>query len=199
MARRQPQSGLTLIELLITLLIAAIVAAMVAPSFAQTMGERRVTTGARAFAATLRKAQAAALARNRIIEVTFTASDPVPGSASSATSAGASTGRWLARVTPAAGEADFVDGYASSTQLPGVTIEATESRVGFTPLGRPVLFGGAGPTALDSTVVLRFTDQPTSRRMCAYLTTGGAVRVCDPRRDAGHPAACRPQLAAGAC
>jgi len=80
-----------------------------------------------------------------------------------------------------------------------VSIEATESQVGFTPLGRPVLLGGAGPVALSSIVVLRFTDQPTSRRMCTYLTTGGAIRVCDPRQADGQPNACRPQLAAGAC
>ncbi len=191
--------GFSLIELLIAIAITAIVAVMVTPSFAQIMGERRVQAGAVAMAATLRKAQASAIARNRIVEVLFTAAEPVPTGVLAATSAAASNGRWLARTLPTASAADFIDGYDAAAQLPTVTIASTQNAFGFTPLGRPVLLGGTVPTALTNTVVVRFSDGPTSRRICTYLTTGGAISTCDPTLASGKVGSCQPQLPASAC
>lgn len=199
MIPRDAQLGLSLIELLIAMLIAAIVAAMVSPSFADLMGERRVTAGARAYAASLRMAQAGAVARNRLTEVFFTASDPVPATVASATTGMPTQGGWMARVRSASNPGDFIDGYSIARRLRNVQVEASASIVGFTPLGRPISFVAGAPVPLDDAFVARFTDGATGRRMCTYMTTGGAVRICDPSRADGEPTACRPQLALGAC
>lgn len=165
------------------------------------MGERRASTAASAFSATLRKAKAAALARNRLVEVIFTTTEPSPATVVSATATASTSGQWLARVTPPTAAADYIDGYSARTGSRGVTITSSVDAIGFTPLGRPVLTGaGAGaPPALAETLIVRFDDTATARRFCTYVTTGGAVRTCDPRLPSGHGSACRPQLADDAC
>lgn len=199
MSPYRTQHGLTLLELLIALLITAIVAAIATPSFSGLMGERRVAASARAYAATLRIAQAAALARNRTIEVLFTAAEPTPLSVVGAAAAPASEGRWLARVRSATEPTDFIDGHSLPVGSAAVQVVADVNVIGFTALGRPVTFAGGLPSPLDDTVVVRFSDAASSRRMCTYLTTGGAVRICNPGRSSGQTGACVPQLAAGAC
>lgn len=192
--------GFTLLEMLIALGIMAVVTAFAVPGFTDLLAERRAASAARAYATALRKAQAEAIARNRIVEVLFTASDPVPANVTTAVATAAASGRrWLVRQTAPSAATDFIDGHSLVDRTPSITIASTAGTVGFTPLGRPVDLAGGVVSPLAATVVVRFTDAPGGRRICTYLTTGGAVKVCDPRFAPGEAQACEPQLAAGDC
>lgn len=187
-------------EALFALAILAIVTAIAVPSFATLLSERRVTAGARAFAAALRKAQAEATARNRTVEVLFTAAEPSPLTVVAATPASAASARqWMVRQAAPADASAYVDGYSVAAHTPTVNVEATSSTVAFTPLGRPVQLAGGVMTPLVAPMVIRFTDAGSARRYCTYLTTGGAIRSCDPTQPSGRASACVPQLTAGAC
>jgi hypothetical protein len=111
----------------------------------------------------------------------------------------AGAGNWLVRQTAPLDEGAYIDGYAIASEMPTIGMDATRSVVGFTPLGRPVDLSGGTPLPLADPLVVRFTDGATARRYCTYLTTGGAIRTCDPTRPAGHGASCAPQLPDGAC
>ena len=194
------QRGFTLLEALIAMTIMAIVTALAVPSFSALLSERRVSSSAQAYAAALRKAQAEASARNRTVEVLFTAADPTPATVTTASAAAAaSSRRWMVRQQAPTGVTDFIEGFSLADQMPTVSIEAAPTAVGFTPLGRPVDLSAGAATPLAARMVVRFTDTATARRVCTYLTTGGAVRVCDPTKSSGHGSACQPQLAAGDC
>ena len=192
--------GFTLLEMLIALAIMAIVTAFAVPAFTDLLSDRRAAAAARSYATSLRKAQSESIARNRIVEVLFTASDPVPANVVSAVAmSAAGSHRWLVRQTAPTGTADFVDGHSLLDRTPNVTVASTAGTVGFTPLGRPVDLAGGVVSPLANTVVVRFTEGGSGRRICTYLTTGGAVKVCDPSFGAGQAQACEPQLAAGDC
>ncbi len=197
---RAAHAGFTLLETLITLMIMAIVTAITVPAFSNLLGESRVSAAARAYASALRKAQAVAIARNRNTEVLFSSAAPTPATVVTATAAaaGSSTG-WITRLVGATTATDFVEGFSLTEQVPNVSIAATPTVLGFTPLGRPVDLTGGALVALGATTVVRFTEATSSRRWCTYLTTGGAVRVCDPTQVVGRPSSCQPDLAAGDC
>jgi len=200
MAGSATERGYTLLEALFAVAILAIVTVIAAPSFSALLSERRVSSSAKAFAAALRKAQAEATARNRNVEVLFTTTEPSPTTVLSATpTAAASAGNWLVRQTAPTDASAYIDGHALASQMPTVVMDATRTVVGFTPLGRPVDLSGGMLLPLADPLVVRFTDRATTRRYCTYLTTGGAIRTCDPIRPAGDVASCVPHLADGAC
>ena len=192
-------AGFTLVESMVVLAIVAIVAALAMPSFARLMAHRRVLAAASDYVQALRLAQVEAIRRNRTVEVLFTGTDPLPANvlAASAAPSGAACCR-LVRAAGPRGAADYVAGSGRSDDAGArVDIDAGAVRsVAFTPTGRPLDYTGPAPQALAAALVVRFTDVPSARRLCAVLSAGGAARLCDPQRAAGAPMACPASLPA---
>lgn len=195
---RPRSGGFTLIEALIALSITAVLVAVAVPGIEPLLSQRRLLAATSDFVAALRAAQVEAIRRNRTVEVLFVAG---PATAASVTTAaavasGAAAGR-MTRVVNPQGAADFVAG-ANPTGGPArVSIDAGGVRsIAFTPTGRPLDHTAAPGAALAAPIVVRFTDAPSMRRLCAVVSTGGSTRVCDPTRPAGEPQACPSSLPA---
>lgn len=194
------ERGFTLVEAMVVLSILAITASVALPSFRDLQANRQVSSAAQAYLASLRKAQSEAVARNRNIEVMFTAAAPKKATTVIATPASAAAARrWMVRERTPADTGAFVDAYAVDQNLPTVEMAAAVTSIGFTPLGRAVDFSTGQRLPLAGNAVVSFTHVATGRRACAYLTPGGSAGVCDPARAAGEVQACMPALAAGEC
>lgn len=197
---QSPSRGFTIVELLTAVAVSAILAAVAIPSFADLLASRRVQSTASGLGQALKSAQAEAIRRNRLVEVIFTTSEPVPAETVGATAriAGAATA-FMVRVVNPQGAGDFITGQTIGEDGATTIDSAGVTSIGFTPMGRPMNLSAAPGAALAQSIVLRVTDTRSSRRMCVALATGGSVRVCDPKRATGSAAACQPALAAGAC
>lgn len=186
-------AGFTLIEAMIALAIMAILGAMAVPNFQRLLAERRVLAAASEYVGALRTAQAEAIRRNRTVEVLFTGSDPVPANTASAraVTSGAGGNR-LVRAASKRDASDYVAGYGGGDTSAAVAIDAgTVTSIAFTSTGRPLDYTDAsGGQPLTGPVTVRFTDALSSRRLCALLSPGGSVRICDPQRAATDPAGC---------
>lgn len=192
--------GFTLVELMTVMAIVAILAGVAAPALGEFVTTRRVQAAASTLAHALKAAQAEAIRRNRTVEVVFTNSAPTRANVATAAPIVASAaGGYLTRVNGAAAADDYVTGArvdeGGSLRLDNAAVSA----VGFTALGRPVDLSGGAPVALAQPVVLRVIDNPSARRMCVTVATGGSVRICDPTRSPPSAAACEPTLPPGGC
>lgn len=201
MSTRSVSAGFTMVELMVVLGIFAVLAGVAMPQLGEMLASRKVGSVAHSLAASYRNAQAEAIRRNRTVEVLFTSAVPVAANAISAAPTAATGARnWLARTTNPATTDDFVGGMALDGDLAKVDLGNTTLRsVAFTPSGRPLDLSSGTAAALAAPLVVRVSTAGTARRLCVTVATGGAVRVCDPSRPAGNPAACVPLLPAGAC
>lgn len=203
MTARRRALGFTLVEAMVSVSIVAVLALLGVPALSDTVNARRVQGAAQSLAATLRTAQGEAIRRNRSVEVIFTNAEPVAASVVGAAPVVASAARgWMARVVAPAGPADFVTGTALAGDFAAIAlVNGTLASVGFTPSARPVDFS-AGPglaAPLAAPLVVRIGMAGTARVRCVSISSGGAVRVCDPSRPSGAVAACEPVLPPGAC
>lgn len=170
------QRGFTLIELLITMAIVAILATLAAPSFKAMLANAQIRTGAQALHDGLQLARVEAIRRNeRIIFTKGTQS------------------AWTVQVeTPLSTVQDrpHTDGSAAAT----VTVTpATATKVTFNALGR-VVPNSSAPTApitqLDVDVPTSVLPAAQSKELRINISSGGAIRLCDPNATAGVGMGC---------
>lgn len=167
--------GFTVIELLITIAIVAILAALVAPSFNVMLANAQIKTAAQAMFDGLQLARVEAIRRNeRVIFTTGTQSS------------------WEVKVESAG---STVQARSSAEGSPAVSMTATPAgatEVTFDGLGRvkPNTDASNSISRLDADVPTSLISAAASRELRITISTGGAIRLCDPNAASGGAMAC---------
>ncbi|MFC5495922.1 GspH/FimT family pseudopilin [Caenimonas terrae] len=169
------QRGFTLIELLITIAIVAILAALAAPSFKVMLANAQIRTAAQASFDGLQLARVEAIRRNQ--RVMF-----IKGANSS----------W--DVTVESGSV-AVQSRTSADGSPSVTMVATPTdatKVTFDGLGRvkPNTDASSTISQIDADVPVSLIPAASSRELRITISSGGAIRLCDPGAPSGSSTGC---------
>ena len=172
LARRR---GVTLIELSITIAVAAILIALAVPSFQIMLANAQIRTAAQALHDGLQLARTEAIRRNE--RVIFT-----KGSQSA----------WTVSVESDASVVQARPSTEGSTVASVAVSPNGATRLTFTSLGRVVANtdGSASISQLDVDVPASVVATADSRELRITITTGGAIRLCDPNVPAGEGMGC---------
>lgn len=174
------RQGFTLIELMIVVAIVSILTVMAMPSFGLWLSNIRVRTMAESIQNGLRLAKNEAALRNDVVVLKFTNADPP-----SCTSTAATSGRnWVV----CWGTTQVQMGYGNAGAK-GTNVSSDFSSVAFNGLGRTTL---ASPGVIDITSSGRACEASGGNVRCLRIlvSTGGKLRMCDPKRAADDPAGC---------
>lgn len=175
MLTRSIQRGFTLIELVIVLVLAAVLVTLAVPSFQIMLANAQIRTATQALYDGLQLARVEAIRRNeRVIFTLGTGSD------------------WT--VTVETGPV-VLQTRSSSEGTRQATVAVTPggaTRVTFDSLGRVVANTGGSATirTLDVDVPTSLIAAADSKEQRVTITTGGAVRTCDPNAAPGTGPAC---------
>ena len=172
---RSVQGGFTLIELIIAIVLTALLVTLAVPSFQIMLANGQIRTATQALYDGLQLARVEAIRRNE--RVVFT------------NSAGSN---WTVTI-----EADgtVVQTRSSSEGTRQATVAVTPNgatQVTFDSLGRVVANtdASASITTLDIDVPTSLIAAADSKEQRVSITTGGAVRTCDPNAAAGTGTSC---------
>ena len=171
----RPQRGFTMIELLITIVIVAILAALAFPSFQSMLANAQIRTAAQALHDGLQLARVEAIRRNE--RVVFTK--------------GTESG-WVVS-TDTLGTTVQTRPYTEGSRSATVTVTPiAATKVTFNALGRVVANTDASSsiTQLDIDVPVTVLSAAQSQDLRITITTGGAIRLCDPHVAAGVGRGC---------
>jgi len=162
--RVNPQSGVTLIELMVTIAIATLLVTLAVPGYTTWIGDSQIRNGAESLGSGLRYAKTQAILRNEPVRLVL---DPTTG-----------TGGWRVQL----------DG--AGTTIQSGTFAESSSRAQFTPIplaARTVTYTALGlvsPTNTDATAVLTEVQVtiPGSRELDVYFggVAGSGIKICDP-------------------
>lgn len=166
MLSRRFQGGVTLVELIVTITIIGVLAALAFPSFESILANAQIRAAAQALHDGLQLARAEGIRRNERVKF-------VLGSNSNWTVA---TDSGTTLQTRPAGE-----GSATVTVTPSGATIAT-----FNALGRIVGNADASASLTQLDIAVASGGQP----LRVTITSGGAVRLCDPNASAGDVRAC---------
>jgi type IV fimbrial biogenesis protein FimT len=201
------QEGMTWIELMVAVAILAILLIIGLPMMNDWIQNRHVNVMAESVAAGLRYAQSEAVKANQTVEFVLTTSavQPAPTNPTAVTlTAGGLTqtdtaSNWMVRVQGDATASGYLQAKSASDGADRARISGPAGAI-FTPLGRVqnVLNADGTSAGAGTTVVYRilnpFADGVDGRRRCVILSSGGAVKVCDPKAPGGDPRSCPPQI-----
>lgn len=172
--------GFSLIELMIVIAILSIIMMMAMPAFMQWARNVRVRTVAESVQNGLRFAKSEAAKRNDAVMLMFT-----EAAAPSCTSPAVATGRnWVV----CAGGAVLQTGYGESGGK-GVAVSSDFSSVTFNGLGRTTL-ATSGVINISTASGVCEANGGNVRCLRILVSTGGKLRMCDPKRASGDPAGC---------
>ncbi|WP_417066919.1 GspH/FimT family pseudopilin [Niveibacterium terrae] len=172
--------GFSLIELMTVIVILSIATTMAMPAFVQWTRNVKVRTVAESVQNGLRFAKMEAAKRNANVELRFT-SAATPGCASTAETSGRN---WVV----CAGSAALRAGYGDAGGA-GVDISSDFASVTFNGLGRTTL-ANSGQINISNASGKCETDGGDVRCLRILVSTGGKLRMCDPKRGSGDPAGC---------
>jgi type IV fimbrial biogenesis protein FimT len=169
------QRGVTLIELLISLAILGVLVSLALPSFKVIMANTQIRTAGQALNDGLHLARAEAIRYNSRVIFTL----------------GTQTGWTVSLESPATTlqSRPYTEGSSSATVT--VTPNAA-TKVTFNSLGRVVANTDASNsiTQLDIDVPTTLISAAQSQDLRVTITSGGAVRLCDPNATAGVGRGC---------
>ena len=200
--RQFSQHGFTLLELMIAIAILAIFLGIGIPAISDWIQNRQVNVLAESIASGLRLAQSEAVQRNVQVDMVLVTSDATaPADPSIATLAAGgltladTSPNWLVRVTGDATPAGFLQGKMAQDGSENARF-AGPAGVRFSPLGRVIASIAANGTTTPPAGNLIFqianplvqSGLGTLRNVS--VSTGGAVRICDPRAVAPDARAC---------
>ena len=199
-----PQRGFNLIEIMIAVAIMGIFLGIGIPAIGDWVQNRQVGVLAESVASGMRMAQLEAVQRNVQIDMVFATSDvtsPADPSAATLTVGGLAktdpTPNWMVRVAGGTTNAGFLQGKMARDGSENARFSGPAG-VRFSPLGRvsaSIAANGAA-TAPAGTLVFKIVNPSIQSGLaiqrCVYVSTGGAVRVCDPRAPSGDGRACVP-------
>jgi type IV fimbrial biogenesis protein FimT len=168
------QRGFTLIELVIAIVLVAVLVSLAVPSFQIMLANAQIRTATQAMYDGLQLARVEAIRRNeRVVFAKGAGSD------------------WTVTVEGGA----VVQTRSSSEGTRQATVAVTPAgatQVTFDSLGRVVTNADASATitTLDVDVPTSLISAADSKEQRVTITTGGAVRTCDPNAAAGTGTAC---------
>ena len=169
------QRGFSLIELMITLAIVAILATVAAPSFKVILANAQIRTASQALQDGLQLARVEAIRRNARVIFTIGTQSTWTVSVESDTS--------TVQTRP------YTEGSAAATVA---VTPAGATQVTFDGLGRVKANADASSsiTQLDIDVPTTLIPASASREQRVTITSGGAIRLCDPNVIAGVGMGC---------
>ncbi|MDO8773434.1 MAG: GspH/FimT family protein [Burkholderiaceae bacterium] len=175
MLSRRLHRGVTLIEMSITIAIAAILIALAVPSFKIMLANAQIRTAAQALHDGLQLARVEAIRRNE--RVIF------------------SKGTQSAWTVSIESDASTVQTRPYTEGSTAATVSVTPNgatQVTFNALGRVVANTDASNsiTQLDTDVPITLIPAADSRELRITITTGGAIRLCDPNVTPGVGMGC---------
>jgi type IV fimbrial biogenesis protein FimT len=202
--RQLAQAGFTIVEIMVSVAILAVMMAVGIPAIGEWIQNRQVAAMAESIASGLRQGQSEAVQRNVTVDLVMTTAS-VSGVSNPSTvtlTAGGLTQsdtapNWMLRVSGGTTAADFIMGKPAADGSPNARFSGPAG-VSFSPLGRVSAQIAANGTATAPTGTLQFwvdnpLNQSTKRaKRCIYLSTGGSVRICDPRAVSPDARACTP-------
>lgn len=172
--------GFSLIELMTVVVILSIVTTMAMPAFVQWTRNVRVRTVAESVQNGLRFAKMEAAKRNGSVDMKFT-SATTPDCASTAETTGHN---WVV----CAGDVVLRTGYGDAGGK-GVDVNSDFASVTFNGLGRTTL-ANSGEINISNASGTCETAGGDVRCLRILVSTGGKLRMCDPKRALGDPAGC---------
>lgn len=169
------QRGFTLMELMITIAIAAILIALAVPSFKVLLANAQIRTGAQALNDGLNLARAEAIRRNE--RVIFTK--------------GLNTA-WTVSIESNASVVQTRPDTEGSTAATVTVTPSAASKVTFNGLGRAVANTDASAliSQIDIDVPTTLIPASSSKELRIIVSSGGAIRLCDPNQAAGIGMGC---------
>jgi len=204
------REGFSLVEVMVAVAVLAVLLGVGIPAIGDWIQNRQVSVLAESIASGLRQAQSEAVQRNTAIDMVMTTSDVTSVSNPSTvtlTAGGlaktdtALTGvNWMLRVSGATTAAGFILGKTSGDGSPNARFSGPAG-VTFSPLGRVSASIAADGTATAPAGTLVFwvknpyVNSAQDMKRCVYLSTGGSVRLCDPRAVSPDARACTPACA----
>jgi len=172
---RSFQHGFTLIELIIAIAVTAMLVSLAVPSFQIMLANAQIRTATQALYDGLQLARVEAIRRNE--RVLFT-----KGAGSD----------WEVKVEAGAVVVQTRSSSEGTRQATVAVTPANATKVSFDSLGRVVANTDASApiTRLDIDVSTSLIAAADSKEQRVTITTGGAVRTCDPNAAAGTGTAC---------
>jgi type IV fimbrial biogenesis protein FimT len=189
------QRGVTLIELMIGIAIVSILMTLAIPAFNTFLRNTKIKNAAETTIQGLNLARAEAVRRNASIRFQFV-SDLTSGCALSTSSLA-----WVVSVSDPTGACDSTPGGGTAPQIVQAksSSEGTDNVTVATTGGSTVTFNGLGRVAAGSISQIDFanpsggacvhvdTTSGTMRCLRILVTTGGSLKICDPKVPVNTP------------
>lgn len=201
---RVAQQGFSLIEVMISVAVIAVFLGIGIPAIGDWIQNRQVNVLAESIASGMRIAQTEAVQRNVQVDMVFATSDvtsPANPMAATLTAGGLAkadpTPNWMVRVSGDTTPAGFLQGKMGQDGSENARFSGPAG-VSFSPLGRLSASIAANGTrtvpagSLVFQIVNPSVQSGLANQRCVSVSTGGAVRVCDPRAPTGDSRACVP-------
>lgn len=198
------QLGFNLLELMVSVAIIAVFLGIGIPAIGDWIQNRQVNALAESIASGLRIAQSEAVQRNVPVEMVFALTDVNvfnnPAAAALTVGGLAKTDpapNWMVRVAGNATAAGYLQGKFGMDDTENARVSGPAG-VSFSPLGRLSASIAADGTATPpaGTLVFKIVNpsiqSSSGSQRCIHVSTGGAVRVCDPRATGTDSRACVP-------